>query len=184
MNQKWNNKEFEIILELIKERIHPRGLSKKLKIPLTTLLRILNELRNRNIIDYQQQGKNKIYELKKTSEAKIYVFNAENYKLLKTFKKYSLLNQIIEKIQKNTKIRLAILFGSYAKQIAKENSDIDIYIDTEDRKLKKEISEINSKLSVKIGEFNLSSLLIKEIIKNHVIIKGVEIYYEKNKFFE
>ncbi len=184
MNQKWNNNEFEIILELLKGKIHARELSKKLSIPLTTLIRLLKELRNKNIIDYKQEGKNKVYELKKSAEARIYVFNAENYKLLKVIKKYPLLAPIIEKIQKNSKINLAVLFGSYAKCLAKENSDIDIYIDTEDRKLKQEISEINSNINTKIGNFNLSSLLIKEIIKNHVMIKGLEVFYEKNQFFE
>ena len=48
---------------------------------------------------------------------------------------------------------------------------------------KNKIKELNSKLSIKIGDFDVNSLLIKEIIKNHVIIRGVEEFYTKNKFF-
>ena len=61
---------------------------------------------------------------------------------------------------------------------------MDIYIDTKNSRLKDDIELIDSKISVKIGDYNKDSLLIKEIEKNHVIIKGVEIYYEKNKFFD
>ncbi len=78
---------------------------------------------------------------------------------------------------------MAILFGSYAKLIAKKQSDIDLYIDTDDKKIKKDVELINTKLSVKIGRYDKDNLLIKEIEKNHVIIKGVELFYEKNKFF-
>ena len=95
-----------------------------------------------------------------------------------------MLRRVIELIKKNDKIRLAILFGSYAKGIAAKDSDIDIYIDTKDAKLKEEAEQIDSKISVKIGSYNKDSLLIKEIEKNHVIIKGTELYYEKNKFFD
>ena len=42
----------------------------------------------------------------------------------------------------------------------------------------------DTKLSIKIGKYDKSNLLIKEILKNHIIIIGVERYYEKNRFFE
>ena len=79
---------------------------------------------------------------------------------------------------------MALIFGSYAKSIEKKDSDIDIYIDTEDRKLREEVNRLDSRLSVKIGKYDKSNLLIKEIEKNHIIIKGVELFYEKNKIFE
>jgi predicted nucleotidyltransferase len=107
----------------------------------------------------------------------------EKYKLLKTLEKYPYLRSIIEKIQKDKKIKLAILFGSYAKGLAKQDSDIDIYIDTTN-KTKKELEALDTKLSIKIGKFNSSSLLAKEIIKNHIILKGVEEFYEKNNLFD
>jgi predicted nucleotidyltransferase len=89
------------------------------------------------------------------------------------------LRGIIEAIRKNIKIKLAILFGSYAKGIAKQDSDIDIFIETKERSIKKELENLNSKLSVKIGDFDQSNPLIREIKKNHVIIKGIEQYYER-----
>ncbi len=79
---------------------------------------------------------------------------------------------------------MAIIFGSYAKELAHKDSDIDIYLETENRKIKKDIENLNSKLSVKIGKYDKNNLLIKEIKKDHIIIKGVEKYYEKNELFE
>lgn len=176
--------KLEIVNRLLNNEDHIRELAKKLSTNHMTILRRIKELEKENVVDYKEEGKNKVYFLKKTIEAKSYVFKTENYKLLKLLEKYPRLRNIIEKIQKDRRIKLAILFGSYAKGIAKQDSDIDIYIETQNRKLKQEIQMIDSRLSIKIGKYDKSSLLIKEIEKNHVMIRGVEEYYEKNKFFE
>ena len=176
--------KLEILNELINNENHIRGIAKKLNTNHMTIARKIKELFKENVVDYKENGKNKTYFLKKSTEARNYVFSTENYKLNKLLKKYPGLRGIVEKIQKDKRIKLAILFGSYAKWLAKSSSDIDIYIETTNKKIKEEISLIDSKLSIKIGRYNKSSLLIKEIEKDHIIIKGVENYYEKNKFFE
>jgi predicted nucleotidyltransferase len=176
--------KYEIVLGLLKSPSHARELAKKLNTNHTNILRKLKELSAESVVDFREEGKNKTYFLKNTIESKNYVFMAEKYKLSGVIRKYPQLRAIIEKIQNQEKIRLAVLFGSYAKGIAKPNSDIDVYVETTDKKLKQSISMINTKLSVKIGKFALSSLLIKEIIKDHVIIKGVEEFYEKAGFFD
>lgn len=176
--------KLETVNLLLKEQNHIREIAKKLGINHMTILRKIKELYKENVIDYNKEGKNKVYFLKKTTESKVYAYISENYNLLMTLKKYPSLRNIIEKIQGNPKIRLAILFGSYSKGNPKKDSDIDIYIESKDLRLKKEIENIDTRLSVKIGEYDKSNLLIKEIEKNHIIIKGVEDYYERNKFFE
>lgn len=176
--------KMEIVNELLSNENHVRGIAKKLNTNHMNISRKIRELAKENVVDYKTEGKNKTYFLKKTIEARNYIFSAENYKLNKILEKYPNLRNIIEKIQKDKRIKLAILFGSYAKKVSKSDSDIDIYIDTIDKKLKEELSAINSRLSIKIGKYDKSNLLIKEIEKNHVIIKGIEYYYEKNKFFD
>jgi predicted nucleotidyltransferase len=182
MEQK--NYKLEIVLELLKNENHIRGIAKNLNINHMNIVRKIKELSKENAVDYIQRGKNKVYFLKKTAEAKAFVIMAESYKLTRALQKYHSLRRAIENIQKNKEIKLAVLFGSYAKGIAKPDSDIDVYIDTASNKLKQEIEKIDTKLSVKIGKYDKSSLLIKEIDKNHVIIKGIEEYYEKNGFFD
>ncbi len=177
MNQKKVNYTAEVILYLIKKEAHGREIAKELKTSLTKTQSVLNDLRDNNAIDYKKIGKNHIYFIKKNLVAKTFVLSAENYKLFKLLKKYAFLEPLFMEITKKCKDRMILLFGSYAKFSPKENSDIDIYIETSENKLKEEIKKINGKLSIKIGEFDKDNLLIQEIMKNHIIISGGEKYY-------
>jgi len=177
------NYQDEALLSLLKKESHGRELAKELKTSLTRIQAILNKLRNHNVLDYKTEGRNHVYFIKKNLVAKTFIINAENYKLAKTLAQNPFLEPIFKDIIEKSKCSLIILFGSYAKGNPKEDSDIDIYIDTKDIKVKEVIQKINDLVSVKIGKFNPEDLLLKEIIKNHVIIKGAEEYYEKIKFF-
>jgi predicted nucleotidyltransferase len=173
-----------IMKELLLRENHIRGIAKVLNTNQTTIARKANELHKENIIDFKIEGKNKILLIKKTLEARQYLQAVESHKLILTLNKYPQLRRIFEQIKNNKKITLAVLFGSYAKGNAGKESDIDIYIDSTDKKIKEEVEMIDSKISVKIGNYDSNSLLIKEIEENHVIIKGVEAYYERQRFFD
>jgi len=175
---------YNIVLGLLRNNNHIRGLAKVLETNQMAISRNINLLYNDNIVDYKIEGKNKVFFLKKTLETKQYTYIVELNKLFNLLKKYPQLRLIIDRIKNHPNIKLSILFGSYAKGIAKKDSDIDIYIETRDKNIKKEIEAINSKVNVKIGLYDQNNLLIKEIENNHIIIKGVEEYYEKNKFFD
>jgi predicted nucleotidyltransferase len=184
MVQKRNNLDFEIILLLIRRDNHIRGIAKNLEESHSTILRRLNDLVKENVIDYKLEGRNKVFFIKKNLQAKNYVFNAERYKQIKLLKKYPELSVIAEDTLNACHENLIIIFGSHAKFIAKKDSDIDVYVETKDRKVKDKLESIHSKINVKIGSFDLNSPLIKEIIKDHVVLKGVEQFYEKIKFFD
>lgn len=184
MVQNIDSLDFEIILILIRERCHVRGIAKALGESHSTVQRRLNRLVKENVLDYKREGRNKVFLIKNNLQAKNYVFNAERYKLIRLIKEYPELSIIIEDILKRTSERLIILFGSYAGFKAKKGSDIDIYIETKDKKVKEEAEGINSEIRVKIGVFDTEDLLIKEIIKNHIVLKGVEEFYEKTGFFK
>lgn len=175
----------EIINFLLEKRNgHVRGIAKALHTNHMIIQRRIKELSKMNIVDFTQEGKNKVYSLKNTIEAKNHAYMAENYKLLRILAKHPELRRIIEKIQIDNRIKLALLFGSYVKGTIKKGSDIDIFIETSDKNIKKELSMLDSRLSIKIGQYIKESPLIKEIKKNHVIIKGIEKYYEKDDFFK
>ena len=177
------NYEFEVLLSLLKKEMHGRELAKALETSLTRIQAILNGLSRHNILDYKVEGKNHIYFIKKNLIAKAFILNAENYKLAKLLCKYSFLEPLFKEIAQKYSGKMIILFGSYAKFIPKEESDIDLYLDSSDKKVKEAVSHISERISVKIGEFSKEDLLIQEIIKNHVIIRGGEIFYEKLGFF-
>jgi predicted nucleotidyltransferase len=183
MVQIQDNLDYEIILLLLKGERHIRDISKALDASHSTVLRRLNEFARENVLDHKTEGRNKVFFIKKNLEGRNYIYNAERYKLNQLIKRYPTLAVTIEGILKKTDERLIILFGSYAKFSAKEDSDIDVFVETNSKKTKETIESVNSQIRVKTGDFNPESLLIKEIIKNHVIIRGVEDFYEKTKFF-
>ena len=184
MNQIKINYGFEVLLLLLKRRMHGRELAKELKTSLTRVQAILNELRELNVLDYKTEGRNHVYFIKRNMVAKAYVLNAENYKLAKMLRKYTFLEPLFKDVADKCPDKMIVLFGSYARFIPKEDIDIDIYIYTTDKTIKMAVNNINEKISAKIGEFNKEDLLIQEIIKNHIIIQGGENFYEKLGFFK
>lgn len=183
MFQNKNNLDLAIILTLLRGESHLRGVARQLKESPSTILRKLEVLREKNVLDYKKEGRNKVFFIKKNLQAKNYVFNAERYKLMRLLDEYPELGIIIEDVLKKNKDRLIVLFGSYAKFTAKKDSDIDVYVETRDKTAKADIEMIHSRLNVKIGDFDPDSELIKEIIKDHIILRGVEEFYEKTRFF-
>jgi len=179
MVQKRNNLEMDIIELLLKADNHVRGIAKKLNESHSTILRKLDNLKKENVIDSRKEGKNKIFYLKKNLVSRTYILQAELHKLTKLLRQNPELSIIFEEVLKKSDEKLVVLFGSYAKGLAKKDSDIDIYIETKSRNVKKTIEEIHSKINVKIGTFDTKSPLIKEIIKDHVIIRGIEVFYGK-----
>ena len=179
MVQKIDSLHLDTILVLLKGKIHLREIARLLGESHSTILRKLNKLIKENIIEAEIQGKNKLYSLKDNLMARSIIYMAENYKLIKLLKEYPKLAIILTEVSKRIDEKLIVIFGSYAKFSAKPNSDIDIFIETKSRKVKDTAKEINSKLSIKIGPLDKNSLLIKEIIKNHMILKGVEEFYNK-----
>jgi predicted nucleotidyltransferase len=173
----------KIAESLLQKKNHIRGLAKELKTNQTTIARKLKELFDENIVDCRQEGRNKVYFLKKSLEAFQMILIVENYKIIEILRKYPYLRKIVQKIKQDKRIKLAVLFGSHAKQLVTKGSDIDIFIETQSKEIKKNIENLNSRINVKIGKFDKKNLLIKEIKKSHVIIKGIELYYEKTGFF-
>ena len=179
MAQKRNNVELDILELLLKSDNHVRGIAKKLDESHSTILRKLNNLKKENVIDSRKEGKNKIFYLKKNLISRSYILTTELHKLAKLLRKHPELSVIFEEILQKSDEKLIILFGSYAKGLEKKDSDIDIYIETKSRNVKKVIEDIYSKINVKIGTFDTKSPLIKEIIKEHIILRGIEVFYDK-----
>ncbi len=178
-----NCNDYEIILALLSGESHIREMARQLNTNQTTVKRRLDHLYAQNIVDYRVEGKNYVYFIKKSLEARSFVIMSEGYRLLVFLQTYPKLRGIIKNIIEKENIEMAIIFGSYAKGIPKTSSDIDVYIETENLNLKKEIESMDSRINVKIGRYDRENLLIKEIELNHIIIKGIEKFYDKNRFF-
>jgi predicted nucleotidyltransferase len=174
----------ETILLLTGEDLHARALADLLKANHITVGRRLMDLRKDNIVDFRVKGKNKVFFLKRTIEGRNAAMMAEIYRQSLILSRYPVLRGIFRNIQEKPDIAFSLLFGSYAKGLAKSDSDIDIFVETMDNKVKNLIEKSHSAVSVKIGPFDEDSPLIREIMKDHVIIKGFEAYFDKTGFFK
>ena len=172
------------ILALRQSSMHVRALAKEIHVSSMQASRLLRQLQHQLLVDYVKEGRNKVYFLRNTVEARSALDAAEHHKLILLLQKYPLLRSVTEDIQKDKKIKLALIFGSYAKGIAKEQSDIDIFIQTNDKTYRERLKLIDSRAAVKTGSLSVGGPLVNEINKNHVIIKGVEEYYATNPILE
>jgi len=184
MNHVERNLTNEIVALLLKGDVHARAIADHLSSNHTTVLRKLHDLTEDNVVDFRMEGKNKVYFVKKSIEGRNAAMIAEMYKQSLIVTQYPVLRGIIRAIREMPDLSLVILYGSYAKGLAHRESDIDLFIETLDTTIKKQLEQRHSLLSVKIGEFDNRNLLIREIIKDHIIIKGVEAYFDKTGFFE
>ena len=172
--------KLQIITEIQKEPRHIRELEKVLKIPKSTISDKLKELYGQNIVDFKEFGRNKQFFLKSSFDSINYQILVEQYKVNQLFEKYPRIKVIIKEILDVTKEEMVIIFGSYAKLTATEKSDIDIFVNTNSKKLKEEIEQINSKVSVKIGDINLKSILNNEILRYGIALQNAS-YFLKVK---
>ena len=140
---------------------------------------ILTELLvKNNFLKYSREGKNKHYFFDLNDRITLSLI-----KMLETFKE-------LEFSRKNPEIAILfkeisgdfILFGSYAKGIAKKDSDIDLIIIG---KNKEKINKITSKYPFEVNPFfftlpefrrilNKKEALGKEIVKDHIIFGNKE----------
>jgi len=160
-----------------------RETSKSAEISPRTAQLILNDLEQKAVLESRTKGKIKIYSLKKTIEAKEYLTLAEDYKRICFFESNSLIKEVIEKIYPKIK-GAALIFGSYAKETHKKGSDLDIFIAGKcNEEYVYEISKrYNIKISLKIYSKkafkNKADYLVKEVLENHILIKGIEQFME------
>jgi len=111
----------------------------------------------------------------------MYLVFVEQYKAIAFLEKKLLIKEIMEKITQNIN-GIGIIFGSYVKGLEKEGSDLDIFIarSYKNDEIKKVSKNLGIEISVKCYplktfEKNLTEdILLKEVLKNHVVLLNVE----------
>ena len=132
-----------------------------------------------NIINVKVNGRNKYYSFKSNLNAKNFIYLVEHYKLNKLLVLYPQLQILFLDILSITSSYLVLVFGSYAKYCPKKSSDIDIYIKSKSREIKRKVESLNENVNVKIGNLSKGNPLANEIRKHHIILRGVEEFYGK-----
>jgi predicted nucleotidyltransferase len=138
------------------------------------------ELEKQNILKSKSQGKNKLFYLNKENLiTKNFLIAIENLRTINFYKKQTKIKFLAEKIL--PKVNIAIIFGSYAKNKQKSNSDIDLLIiGNYDKSIEKDAELLNLNLDIKHYKNLKKDTLIEEVKKNHIILKGVETFIQNN----
>ncbi|MFH1317026.1 MAG: nucleotidyltransferase domain-containing protein [Candidatus Woesearchaeota archaeon] len=179
-----NNKDLKVLMGFTSDyhrRIYGRELSRKLKMNQKTVSNSLNRLEKEDFLKFETQGKNKYYFLNQhNTQIKEVIKMAEINKKLVFLGKYKPLKELINKIE-NRATGILALFGSYAGGSAHKESDIDLFLIGKISKVDDLEDSYNKKINIVKStktKFNKNENFIKEVIKNHVILKGVEGFIE------
>lgn len=162
-------------------KIYGRDVAKKLRMNQKTVSNILNELEKEHILKFTREGKNKYYYLNE-----FYPYIKEIIQLIETqrkinfLEKHKKLKDLFLKLEKRAE-GILVIFGSYANFSANEKSDLDVFITGNI----KDIEDLEELYNIKINivksnknKFDKKEHIIKEIIKNHIILKGIEDFVE------
>jgi len=172
------NKELEVLKEFSSDylkRVYGRNLAEKLKMNQKTIANMLNKLEERGVLKSELEGKNKYYSLNKNfSTIKEIIKIVEISKKQEFLEKNKKTLDLFKKIEEKTR-GLVIIFGSYASGTQDKKSDLDLFVIGSAG----DLEELEDLYKIKINtlkskKFDKSNHLIKEIIKNHIILKGVE----------
>lgn len=163
------------------KKIYGRQIASKLKMNQKTVSNMLNRLEKEGILKYSTEGKNKYYFLNRLNpQIKDIIKMLEIARKNKFIQKHSKLKDLFYALEKRTNGTL-IIFGSYANFTSNKESDLDVFVigsieNTEDLEnlYKIKINIINSDRE----KINKEEVFVKEVIKNHIIIKGVEEFVE------
>lgn len=175
-----NKTEIAILEEFTKDkdkRIYGREIAKSKKMNQKTISNTLNKLEEEGIIKYKKEGKNKYYFLNTTNEnIREIIHIIENIKKIKFMGDNPKINLLIRELEERTD-GILIVFGSYASNTKNKNSDLDLLVIGKI----KDLSDLEETFGLDINVINMTKdkfdknqPIIKEIINNHIILKGLE----------
>lgn len=165
--------------------IHIRAMAKLIGTSHVALLPYMKRLEESRILHSEKTGKNKQYSLYRDNIlTKHYLTVTEELTTIDYLEKNFLMKKLAEHVASMDPANSLILFGSYTKDYATEESDIDLFSigkipeDQIDQVMKFE-STFGRKINIKTAttdNFNAGlrtgDILIKEIIKNHIILEN------------
>lgn len=163
-----------------------REVEKLLGVSSRTALVRLAKLEKKGILESKAKGKIKAYSIKKSALSREFFLLTEQYKRILFLEKNQLVKEVLEKAEDYLH-GMVIIFGSYAKGIQKEDSDLDLFIvgTFNEKKIKEASHKYGLDINIKsyprdIFEKEIhDDTLLKEIVENHIIIKDTEEFVRK-----
>ncbi len=178
-------KILSLYLDDYKKSLHVREISREIQIDVKAIQLQLQKLEKINVLSSIIKGRNKDYHLNLDNvTTKYYLIMAEVFTTVIYLKKNFVIKKLVEEIGNKTD-GIMILFGSFAKENHTKESDVDIFVITNAKIKTNSITgstsvirhEINFKFANKqqfLEGLRNNDPLIKEIISNHIILKGAD----------
>ena len=119
--------------------------------------------------------------MKKSAISREFFILTEQYKRIEFLEKNHLVKEVLEKADEYLQ-GIVIVFGSYAKGIQKDDSDLDLFIigTFNEKKIKETGNKYGLDINIKSYPLNVfekevsNDILLKEISENHILIKDAE----------
>lgn len=174
-----NSNEYKILELLNKERgpLFFREISKKANVSIGGTQKVLKDYAE--FLNKEINGKNTYYSLKDNLISEYLKKILENKKCIEFIKKNKKLNEFISRLVKDTS--LCLVFGSYARGQNTSNSDFDLIIITS-KEIPEHLCPVKLHI-VKLDKKSFEEMLKKdalglEIIKDHIVFKGLDYFME------
>lgn len=149
-------------------KLHVRQIARMTNMNRQTVSETLKRMESERVLDSEISGRNKLYFINKSNQkAKILLANAENAKKIDICKKKEI-SRLVDYMDTTATV---LLFGSYAKGVERENSDIDLLIIG--RKIDFKSFEKETGSEVQTFEMSEKEFLDKLIKKDHLVIEAV-----------
>ena len=166
-------------------------INKKTKITRPRTMRVLRKLVESNVLEVKEEANIKYYSLKKNETTFSVLSIVEYNKTMKFLKKHKTIKRALDMIKERYDDPLiSLVFGSYAKNYATKTSDVDLLLvkesfsKSEIKKVEDIIDLVNGRIGLQINphlmqldEFKAKNELVKEVIDNHMILKGAELFF-------
>lgn len=165
-------------------------ISKKTTLTRPRTMRVLRKLTKQSILEQKPEANVKFYHFKRNNFTYTTLSLIEYNQTSSFLEKNKTLRRALEMLEENyTESLITTIFGSQVKGTQTKHSDIDLLLIKENfsKKETKEIEDIidliNGRTGLKLSphlmtlnEFNKKNNLAKEVIENHIIIKGAELF--------
>lgn len=195
--------DFEVLkflIENLNKDFSIKEIAEKLKKPYVKVHSSVNRLSDKKIIREEIKGRSHYCSIDYKNNIDVVCF-INSQKAKEFLLKHKKIKMIIEEIISAMKIPnyTMLIFGSYAKRTADKHSDLDIALITSGEDKEEVERVINSKkrlsvIDIHALEFSYKEFIEmlkskemnvgKEVVKNHIIFKGCEQFYETLRLTE
>jgi len=166
---------------------------KKTKLTRPRTLRVLRKFVARGLFETKDEANIKYYSLRNIESSFSILSYVEYNKTLKFLKKHKTIKRALDMLkEKFSEPLISVVFGSYVKGYATRESDVDLLLIKENfskqeiRKIEDILDLINGRTGLKINphlmklsEFSSSNALVKEVVDNHILLDGAELYFRR-----